>query len=84
MSSDVQFDSDVDAFKIKRPADPGLPGVGFSASAGYEPSDYEKKGMTAWLIRHGMAHSGKSAQGILLLIVAANIILIFIIIKYFI
>jgi hypothetical protein len=40
-------------------------------------------GLAGWLMRHGVAKSSSSAQTILIGIVVANIIITFIVIKYF-
>lgn len=56
---------------------PGLSAQGFSI-----PSNTPK--MTAWLMKKGIAKSEKSATGVLLIVVAINIIITFIIFKLFI
>jgi hypothetical protein len=75
MSSGVEFDEDKIIYR--RPAPGGSPSIG-----GGNPGR-PSSGMAAWLIRKGWAKSNNSAQILLVVIVLINIIITYILIKYF-
>ncbi|MBU6231712.1 MAG: hypothetical protein KGI45_03905 [Patescibacteria group bacterium] len=85
MASGVEFDEDNFSYGNRRPA----AGSGFSSPGMYRgqaSQPYSGSGgskMAQWLIRHGLAKSANSAQYILVAVIALNIIITFIIIKFF-
>jgi len=74
MSNEVQFDTDTQNDAIRRP-------VGSVAGFGQPMSD--AAGMAGWLVRHGFAKTSTGAQGIMIAVVAVDIIATFVVIKYF-
>ena len=74
MSSDVQFDSDFNP-SAKPGARGAAPGRGPAASG-------EQRGMTGWLIRHGLAKSGSSANIVLVGVVLVNAIIILVVLRF--
>jgi len=82
MSSGVEFDED--SFGQNRPQQSGLPAGSMVprqfTNATAQP---EFTGIVGWLIRHRLAKSPQGAQKILIGIVAINIIITFIMIKYY-
>ena len=74
MSDNVQFDTDTFSNDMRRP----------TQAAGFGQPVSEASGMSGWLMRHGLAKSPAAAQGIMIAIILADIIAIFIVIKYFI
>ncbi|MDE2038192.1 MAG: hypothetical protein KGI69_03170 [Patescibacteria group bacterium] len=79
MASGVEFDEDKAAYGgVGRPGGIQMPSGGYSAGpAGAEP------GMVRWLKAHGLAKSSRAAQGILIGVVIVNIIIMFVVIKFF-
>jgi hypothetical protein len=79
MSSGVEFEEDSFSYKPKPRLSGGPAGSspGVPASVGNEPK------MVQWLMRHGIAKSGTSAQVILIIVVIINIIITYVVIKYF-
>jgi len=76
MSEDVQFDTDIQNNALyARPR--YSPGINIAQDASAIP------GMAGWLIRHGWAKTIAAAQGIMIGLVVVNIIITFIVIKYF-
>jgi len=61
---------------FRRPA----PGGGYTTNRGY-PS--QQGGIAGWLIKKGWAKSNSSAQMIMIAIVVVNIIITYILIKFF-
>lgn len=82
MSNGVQFEEDNFSFSSpsKSAKSQGNQSVGYGHPqyAGSEP-----KGMSAWLIRHGFASTGSTAQVILIGIVIINIIITYAVVTYF-
>jgi hypothetical protein len=77
MATGVEFDED--KMKYRRSAGGGqMPG----SSGSY--GDVPEKGLTAWLLRHHIASSPKAAQGILIAIAIIDVIIMYVVIKYFI
>jgi len=74
MSDDVQFDTDIQNNAMYRPG----------PTAGFGQTTSEASGMAGWLIRHGWAKTPAVAQGIMVAIIIIDIIITFIVIKYFI
>lgn len=83
MSSGVEFDEDSFA-KIRPTQSPS-----YGASQGYSSQysqygntpSYDKKGMTGWLMRHGIK-SNAAAQGILFGVIIINVIITYIVFAY--
>ena len=73
MSDDVQFDTDTQNNAMYRPR----PVAGFGQQVS------SASGMTGWLMRHGWAKTPAAAQGIMVVIIIIDIIITFIVIKYF-
>lgn len=73
MSDNVQFDTDTQNNAIRRPA----------PIAGFGQTTSEASGMAGWLMRHGWAKTPAVAQGIMVAIIIIDIIITFIVIKYF-
>ncbi|MDE1975226.1 MAG: hypothetical protein KGI49_01810 [Patescibacteria group bacterium] len=79
MSGGVEFDEDRASYGgLKRPNFAGQAGGYGDSSAGPDGS-----GMVGWLKRHGLAGSSSAAQGILIAVVIINIIITYIVVKYF-
>jgi len=82
MSNGVQFEEDNFSFSSShKPSNQAK-----NVSVGYGHPQYETaeaKGMTGWLIRHGLAKSGSTAQVVLIGVVIANIIITYVVINYF-
>ncbi len=87
MASGVEFDEDGTNFGVKPPSSAGQASNSFSPSNSYTQQRYpntgSQSGMTAFLMRHGLAKSPKKAQTYLVILVIANIIITFVVIKYF-
>ena len=80
MSNGIQFEEDNFKFDSSKSNT-----VSTGTSVGYGHPQYQKseeKGMIGWLIRHGLASSGGSAQGILLGVVVINIVVTILIIMF--
>ncbi len=73
MSTGVEFDED--KFRYANPQRPGGMNMGGSSGA--------RSSMNAWLMKHGLAKSDKSAQAILVAVVVINAIITFVVFKYF-
>lgn len=73
MSDNVQFDTDVQSNAMRRP----------TPAAGFGQTTSEASGIAGWLIRHGWAKTPAAAQGIMVAIIIIDIIITFIVIKYF-
>jgi hypothetical protein len=71
--SDVEFDTDTQGSAMRRP----------EPAAGFGQTSSQASGMAGWLIRHGLAKSPASAQAILVVIILADIVGSFVLIKYF-
>lgn len=80
MSSGVEFDED--KFRYGHPVRPATSGQFAGQQAPYSPSS-DARGMIGWLVRRGWVKSEGAAQGILLGIVIANMIIMFIVITYY-
>jgi hypothetical protein len=81
MSNGVQFEEDNFKFSSSQAPKPSS-----NISLGYGRPSYdvpEAKGMTGWLVRHGLASGGNTAQVILIGIVVINIIITYVVIRYF-
>ena len=93
MSAEVQFDEDNNfgSSSNSNPSTgsfggpvyhtPGIPSTGFQGYNNPVPSNEPK--MVQWLIRHNWVSSPKGANAVLLVIVAINILIMFVLIKYF-
>jgi hypothetical protein len=86
MSSGVEFDEDSFSYSAK----PRVPGSvqgsqpnDYGGVPGYNTSNSNPHGMAGFLIRHGLAKSNNSAQIVLVAVVVLNIIITFIVIRYF-
>lgn len=83
MSDKVQFEED--NFSFNSAKKPGSNGPSGNVSAGYGHPQYESnapKGMAGWLIKHGLAKSGNTAQYILVGFIIFNIIITVVVIKF--
>lgn len=81
MVTGVEFDEDKFSY-APRPSKPGMA----PAPASYNNLQYASSrpsGMAGWLMSHGWAKSEKSAQGIMVGIMAVNFIIMYVVIKYF-
>ena len=77
--SNVEFESDNMGFNKRGPSkSSGGKGFVFSGQGGQN-----KRGMTGWLISHGIVRSENTGQIILIAFIAINFIASFLIIKYF-
>lgn len=74
MASGVEFDEDNMGFR--RPA----PGGGYTTNGGYQG---QQSGLAGWLIKKGIAKSNSSAQVIMISVVIVNIIIIYVLLKFF-
>ncbi|MFA6601907.1 MAG: hypothetical protein WCT02_03545 [Candidatus Paceibacterota bacterium] len=89
MSSGVEFEEDSFGSTTRRPVaqSPYSSPPNFPSQPGgsqmYGGGNQNVPGLAGWLMRHGVAKSSSSAQTILIGIVVANIIITFIVIKYF-
>jgi hypothetical protein len=88
MSSGVEFDEDRLSYGVKpRPDAPNAPAGNLSSADAYAASRYANAGsqpkMIGWLLRHGLAKSPQTAQIYLIAIVVINVIITYVIIKYF-
>jgi hypothetical protein len=73
MSDNVQFDTDTQNNDMYRPG----------PTAGFGQMTSETSGMVGWLMRHGWAKTPAAAQGIMIAIIVIDIVVTFILIKYF-
>jgi len=73
MSDQVQFDTDMQTDALHRPG----PAPGFGQAVP------EESGMAGWLMRHRLAKSSRSAQGMLVAVIVVDLIATFVVIKYF-
>jgi len=83
MATGVEFDED--KFNYAPTRQNKAAGTG-GASAPYGKLQYANSrpsGMAGWLMSHGWAKSERSAQGMLLIVVVINIVIMYIVIKYF-
>lgn len=72
MSEGVEFDTDTQS--IRRPGGP---------AASFGQSSSGSSGIAGWLMRRGWAKSPAAAQGIMIGVVVADIIIIFVLVKFF-
>ena len=82
MASGVEFEEDSFRYNTTRPgARPGAGGV--QPFTGFN-SGQNESGMVRFLMRHGFAKSPASAQYILVGMIITNIIITYVVLKYFI
>jgi hypothetical protein len=81
MSSGVEFDEDKFSYARPTPAQ-GSP-VGVPNAAYTSPVASNTRGMHGWLMRHGVK-SAAGAQVVLIAVVILNIVVTFVVIKFFI
>ena len=82
MASGVEFDEDKFSYTPPKGAQPVGASPSFPAgSSGYSSAP---KGMSGWLIAHGLAKSEKSAQVMMVFLVLVNIVITVLVVKYFI
>jgi len=84
MSSGVEFEED--SFSYKKPGQQGQPSFGRASPGGYGGPGFgaqNEPGMVRFLMRHGLAKSPAVAQGILIGVVIVDLIITYIIVKYF-
>ena len=72
--SDVQFDTDIQNNAMYARPKP---------MAGFGQNSTESSGIEGWILRHGFAKTRTGAQGLMIGMVVANIIITIIVIKYF-
>lgn len=82
MSSGVQFDEDALKYSRPRPAVGGVSG-GYSPMSQFAGPSGNEPRMVQWLMKKGIVKSPNAGQFILVGIVIVNIIIMFIVIKYF-
>ena len=84
MSSGVEFEGDVNTYVHRAPGasapQQGVPQ--FTSNGRYVPPSAKEPPMVQWLMRHGIK-SPLAAQAVLIGIVVVNIIITYIIIRYF-
>ena len=85
MSSGVEFDEDSFGYGAKRFPSSKIGGVGAGLPGNYSAnsSAENQPAMVRWLMRKGIVKSPNAAQAILIAIVVINIIITFIVVKYF-
>lgn len=69
-----------------RPQDGQQPASSVNSSAYTRLQDSKssnERGLSGWLIRHGLARSPATAQTILIVVIVVNIILTYVVVKYF-
>ena len=74
MSNNVEFDVD----KVEYTSRPGM-----SSSSLMNSSGKNEPKMVQWLIRHGIVNSPHTAQAVLIVVVVINLVITYIIVKYF-
>ena len=84
MSSGVEFEEDVNVYAHRAPGSPaprqGVPQ--FTSNGRYVPPSAKEPPMVQWLMKHGVK-SPIAAQAMLIGIVVVNILITFVVIKYF-
>jgi hypothetical protein len=82
MSNGVEFDEDNFSYRpVRQQTAPGVaPGPALYVRPQYAS---QASGMTGWLISHGWAKSKGAAQGIMIGIVVVNIIITYIMVRFF-
>ena len=85
MVTGVEFDEDkVDYGGFRSAGRPASGGTSSVSSPNMAPRySVHASGMAGWLIAHGWVKSEGAAQGLLLALVVANIIITYVVIKYF-
>ena len=86
MAEGVEFDEDKNNFArpaTHPPAQPVFSGGGAPVGGPIGVGGGKIPGMSRWLIEHGFAGSSTAAQVILIAVVVINILITFVIVKYF-
>ena len=82
MASGVEFDEDSFRYGAARPGAPRSGASGGPAFGGFNSSQ-NQPAMVRFLMNHGIVKSPAGAQGVLVGLIAVNIVITIIVIKYF-
>jgi hypothetical protein len=72
MSSGIEFEEDSFSRNYAKPANTGASNQNYSYNNYEQPAE---RGITGWLMKHGLAKSPQGAQVIMLVIVVINMII---------